>query len=69
MQEQELEGIKGAWDGDAANGGEEDRGEGRGARQSGVQRKRQEGGTGTVTLATKKQGTKKGGREWRGEGK
>ena len=49
-QEQQQEGIKGAWDGAAANGGEAERGEGRGARESWLQRKRKEGATAAAPL-------------------
>ena len=44
-QEKQQDGTKGAWDGAAANGGEAERGEGRGARESWLQRKRKEGAT------------------------
>ena len=49
-QEQQQEGIKGAWDGAAANGGEAERGEGGGARESWLQRKRKEGATAAAPL-------------------
>ena len=49
-QQQQQEGIKGAWDGAAANGGKAERGEGRSARESWLQRKRKEGATAAAPL-------------------
>ena len=49
-QEQQQEGIKGAWDGAAANGGEAERGEGRGARESWLHRTKKEGATAAAPL-------------------
>ena len=53
-QQQQQEGIKGAWDGAAANGGKAERGEGRGARESWLQRKKKGGGNSSSTFETHK---------------